>query len=141
MTNRWICSYHIELNLCPLHSYFLINIKNTLKKSQKTDDKTASRQKYNTYIRSKEFKAIREKVFERDHYRCACCGYSPFEDKEFPNRKPRTLQCHHRTYEHLFNEYPEHLDDLVTLCSVCHRAIHRAPSNFVRFKMSDNESE
>ena len=114
---------------CPI---FLYKYQNTLKKST-----TDSKKKYDAYIRSKDFKAIREKVFERDHYRCACCGYSPFEDKEFPNRKPRTLQCHHRTYEHLFNEYPNHLEDLVTLCSVCHRAIHRAPSNFVRFKMSD----
>lgn len=91
---------------------------------------------YQKYIRSKEFQAIATQVFARDGNKCACCGWSP--DDYDPEKKStkRSLSCHHRTYEHLYNE-PEHMGDLVTLCNVCHLAIHRAPSNFSRFGKSN----
>lgn len=85
--------------------------------------------KYQRYIRSKDFKEIRKQVLERDNYTCQCCNFSPLKEE---NSK-RTLSCHHKTYDHLYNE-GEHLDDLITLCNVCHKAIHGAVSNFQRFK-------
>jgi hypothetical protein len=33
------------------------------------------------------------------------------------------LDVHHRTYDHLYDEW-HHLDDLTTLCRVCHSARH-----------------
>lgn len=89
--------------------------------------------KYKHYIASKEFKVVRDACFARDNYRCACCGWSE-QDKD-PSLKStmRNLTCHHKTYVHLYHEL-DHLDDVVTLCNVCHCAIHRAPSNFKRFR-------
>lgn len=45
------------------------------------------------------------------------------------------LDVHHRTYAHLGNEYPDHLDDLEVLCRVCHKRRHAAgtPSQLLPF--------
>lgn len=84
--------------------------------------------KYRTYIKSKEFKEIKRRVEERDNYKCRVCG---------SNNEERTLTCHHITYKHLYNE-KEYLEDLITLCNICHKAIHSAPSNYKRFKRYKN---
>jgi 5-methylcytosine-specific restriction endonuclease McrA len=83
--------------------------------------------KYRKYIKSKEFKEIKGIVEERDGGKCCACNST---------RDERTLTCHHKTYEHLYNER-EHLEDLITLCNVCHRAIHNAVSNYKRFKRTE----
>lgn len=88
--------------------------------------------KYQRYIRSKAFKELREIVLERDGHKCQVCNWCDTE----PGK--RTLSVHHKTYVHLYKER-EHLDDLITLCSVCHRAIHSAVSNMNRFKMKKGD--
>ena len=90
----------------------------------KTEEQKEAYKQYKKYIASKEFAVIREAVLNRDGRRCVCCGATEEE---------RTLQAHHKTYEHLYDE-ANHLSDLSTICQICHLAIHRAPSNYNRFK-------
>lgn len=105
----------------------------------KTDKKDPEYVKYTKYIASKDFKKIKDLVFERDHYSCVACGWSLDEYDENKKSMKRTLQCHHKDYSILYDEI-NHLDCMSTLCSVCHRAIHAAPSNIHRFKKSlDNK--
>lgn len=91
---------------------------------KKKDQKSKEYLEYQRYIRSREFKEIRKLVLERDNYECQIC-------KADGNK--RRLTVHHKTYDHLFNE-KEHLDDLITLCNVCHSAIHKSISNKELFK-------
>ena len=103
------------------------------KKTEKTEEEKILYKQYQKYIKSDEFKALREKVFERDGYRSVCCGRSR-EDGAI-------LNCHHRSYAHLFHEGEATedyvaLSDLTTICATCHRAIHRVPSNWERFKIN-----
>lgn len=103
--------------------------------SNKIDKKDPEYVKYTRYIASKEFKSIKNTVLERDKYTCACCSWNISEYDPDKKSNKRTLQVHHRTYEHLYDE-KNHLEDLIVICSVCHRAIHAAPSNIHRFKKS-----
>ena len=80
--------------------------------------------RYLAYIKSQEWKEIAQLVLDRDHHHCCCCGRS--EDQI-------VLNIHHNSYQHFGNER-EHLDDLVTLCKVCYRAIHMVKANYCRFK-------
>lgn len=90
--------------------------------------------KYKEYIASEGFKAVKELVLERDNHTCRCCGWSPRDHVDTKSRtKRRCLQVHHVTYDHLYDE-AEHLDTLITLCNVCHRAVHAAKSNLCRFR-------
>lgn len=105
----------------------------------KTDKNDPEYKRYTRYIASKEFKEIKELVFERDKYTCVACGWNINEYDPDKKSNKRTLQCHHKDYSILYDE-KNHLDKLSTLCSVCHRAIHAAPSNIHRFKKSlDNK--
>lgn len=86
--------------------------------------------KYQRYIKGKSFKQIRELVLERDNWRCQCCGRG-IEDGI-------VLTVHHKTYAHLYNE-KEHLEDLICLCEICHKAIHSAKGNIKRFRRPDED--
>lgn len=87
--------------------------------------------KYQRYIRSKQFKEIKKIILERDDYKCACCNSRAEE---------RSLTCHHKTYQHLYDEL-NHLNDLIILCNVCHKAIHSAISNKHLFKMKNEKDD
>jgi hypothetical protein len=65
--------------------------------------------RYREYLKSEAWIAKKWQVFKRDEYQCQKCGTA------------KNIQCHHLTYEHLYNEP---LDDLVTLCRLCHVSIH-----------------
>lgn len=80
--------------------------------------------KYKLYIKSSEFDEVRQAVLKRDGYHCMCCGRTNDET---------TLAVHHNSYNHLYDEL-NHLDDCVTVCSVCHLSIHRNKANWIRFK-------
>jgi 5-methylcytosine-specific restriction endonuclease McrA len=71
---------------------------------------------YNLYIRSAQWKQIREEVKERDLYSCRTCNCI-----ETGSLTESELDVHHRHYGTLGNE---RLEDLITLCRTCHRAIH-----------------
>lgn len=84
---------------------------------------------YQKYIKSKEFKELREKVLKRDNYRCKVCGRTLEEIAD----KKITLQAHHSSYQNLGKCNEEEMADIITLCSVCHKSMHSAPSNLRRF--------
>ena len=59
---------------------------------------------------TKEWAILKRQVHRRDGYRCRLCG-----------RNDSELHVHHCTYR---NYAKERLEDLITLCSVCHDDFH-----------------
>jgi len=59
---------------------------------------------------SREWAILKKQIHRRDGYRCRLCG-----------RDDAELHVHHCTYE---NYAQERLEDLITLCSVCHQDFH-----------------
>lgn len=101
-------------------------------KYTETEEYKDAYKKYQKYIKSSQFDILRQACFERDGYRCRCCGRS----NEDVNSKGKhyTLQAHHRSYEHLFEGGTAELNDLTTLCNLCHIACHKVTANMHRFK-------
>ena len=67
---------------------------------------------YLDYLESPEWYAKRAEVLKRDNHRCTEC------DAQI------NLHVHHKTYKRLGNE---NLDDLITLCYICHMKLHDKP--------------
>ncbi len=65
---------------------------------------------YLQYLQSPEWREKRDQVLARDKYRCFECGARG------------ALEVHHTTYKRIFRE---HLDDLITLCPLCHEEEHK----------------
>lgn len=63
---------------------------------------------YNIYLNSSKWKLKRQKVLERDGYKCQACF----------TRK--ATEVHHKSYEFVYNEP---LFDLVSVCKPCHEKI------------------
>lgn len=63
---------------------------------------------YTRYLRSDEWRELKRKVLQRDGYKCRNCGSSV------------GLQVHHKSYDRFGGES---LDDLITLCVVCHKGV------------------
>lgn len=99
-----------------------------IKKKPVKKEKFPEYEEYQAYIKSDEWQEIRKIVLERDNYHCMCCGRSLQENA--------VLAIHHNSYQHLFDER-NHLDDLVTLCKVCHASVHRNRANWQRFKKAE----
>ena len=59
---------------------------------------------------TKEWAILKNQIHRRDRYRCRLCGEGDVE-----------LHVHHATYN---NYAEERLEDLITLCSVCHHHFH-----------------
>ena len=106
-------------------------IRNDVKKAKKPQNKPKNPvyALYQKYIKSKEFRELRDKVLERDGYKCKFCGRTI---EEIEGSKI-TLQAHHSSYENLGKCNEEEMNDIITCCSVCHKNIHSAPSNLRRF--------
>lgn len=68
------------------------------------------RMSYDQYLRSPEWKELRQKRIQRDNYQCVICGSA------------KNLDVHHISYIHM-GESGE-IDDLITLCRSCHQKIH-----------------
>lgn len=67
--------------------------------------------KYEDFLLTKYWNRVRLAVLRRDNKSCTRCN------------SKRILQAHHLTYKNHGNEM-EHLEDLITLCKVCHRKTH-----------------
>lgn len=104
--------------------------KKVIKKKKEFSDEYL---KYKSYIRSKEWKKVQEWFYTNVYKkRCYCCGRVEGEDN-------CTIALHHSDYSHLYNE-KETPECLIPICNICHYAIHRARSNWKRFKL-DKENE
>lgn len=98
---------------------------------EKTEEELEAYKEYQKYIKSQEFQDIKQLVLQRDNYHCMCCGRTEADMNS--KGKHYILQAHHNTYKHLYHER-EHLDDLITLCNLCHASIHQCTANMQRFK-------
>lgn len=71
------------------------------------------------YIKSKQFKYVKEYVFERDGNACVVCG------------RKENLVCHHKHYKYLGKANSDEIASCVTLCQSDHLAIHsRNPNKY-----------
>lgn len=86
-----------------LYAYLTPNTKEKANQFMSAEDKQ-------TYLQSNEWKSLRNQVFTRDNHTCQSCG------------SKTSLNCHHVTYQHLG---AESLDQLTTLCTTCHTALHK----------------
>lgn len=66
---------------------------------------------YHEYLKTPRWKVIADEVKKRAGWKCQVCNSS------------LDLHTHHRTYDHLGDEL-SHMDDLICLCSRCHRIFH-----------------
>lgn len=101
------------------------------KKAQptKAQQRDEAYKKYRNYIRSKAFKAVKKAVEERDGGECQVCGRT--------RQDGVNLTCHHRVYRHLYEGGELEAADCITLCTICHTAIHRAKKNYEHFSMKN----
>lgn len=76
---------------------------------------------YLTYLKSPQWRVLREQVLARDKYQCFECGARG------------ALEVHHTTYARIFRE---ELDDLITLCPACHDDEHKPKAETVYVKAS-----
>jgi 5-methylcytosine-specific restriction endonuclease McrA len=67
------------------------------------------KEKYQSYLNSSEWFALRLKVLARCNYMCEGCRSKPAE------------HVHHLTYAHIYNEF---LWELVGVCNGCHKRVH-----------------
>jgi len=115
-----------KIKVCEEHKGAWQHAKNVLRRDKKREKK---RQKvklglvggqkiprskylryYNNYIKSKEWRQMRELILERAHNKCEECGVGGVP-----------LQVHHKTYKRLRFEW---MSDLVAVCRKCHENIH-----------------
>ncbi len=73
---------------------------------------------YSVYLNTSHWQKLRYRVLKLDHSMCVRC------------KKPGTV-VHHRNYERLGCEK---LDDLVTVCAVCHHNIHEGKLQIDRIR-------
>lgn len=79
------------------------------REQQQQRTKEERRSKYEAYLLSPAWHALRIKVLRRDNYLCQACY------------EARATDVHHKTYEHLFNEP---MFDLESVCRPCHERLH-----------------
>ncbi len=69
--------------------------------------------KYYAYLGSDAWKQKRQLIYERDNKICQVC------------KVETATEVHHLTYQNIFNEP---LEDLISICSECHRKEHNKPT-------------
>ncbi len=74
----------------------------------------ASHRTYQHFLKSRYWWTCKQRVLQRDGGRCRWCGSSD------------SVEVHHLSYRHHGNE-ANHLEDLVTLCRMCHASEHGKP--------------
>ena len=79
------------------------------KKKSKRNPETEFQKKYYSYLKSDKWREIRNLLFEERGKCCERCG------------RMKNIQVHHKTYANIFRES---MDDLLILCSICHKKEH-----------------
>jgi len=69
-----------------------------------------TKQEYYLYLKSNKWSSIRTHAIRKAQNSCQVCD------------SPNNLQCHHRRYNNIGNE---NIDDLIVLCSDCHKIYHK----------------
>lgn len=123
----------------------MVRVKKEITRSDTSSAKTKAKQrnqrylKYQKYLRSKQFKIVKQIVFERDGGKCMFCGRTRNDGV--------TLNTHHRCYKHLFEGGIIEANDCILVCSICHKMIHSSKKNYRWFSMEldrnkpDNEEK
>jgi 5-methylcytosine-specific restriction endonuclease McrA len=70
---------------------------------------------YKAYMQSDAWEKKRTKRLIKDKYTCQDCG-------QVGHKQGNWLEVHHLTYKNLGNEK---LNELLTLCVACHKAVHK----------------
>jgi 5-methylcytosine-specific restriction endonuclease McrA len=78
---------------------------------------------YRDYLKTPRWYLVRELILARYGDHCQNCGST------------ESVNVHHRTYTHLFEE-AHHLEDLVVLCQHCHGKHHRGEIDIERILRS-----
>ena len=104
----------------------------TSEKAQKskTQLKNERARIYQRYLRSKQFKEVREIVRARQNNRCPICG------EEFTEDNPGV--CHHQRYTWAGYGGEKEADCCVMICAWEHQAIHRHKKSFALYS-DDND--
>lgn len=109
-------SWVVMSNNYPSRRIKIINPKpplSPIKKNKKIPLKVKSgspKENYKNFLNSQYWKDVRELILMRDNYICTCGS----------NKR---LQVHHKTYKNHRKEH-ENLQDLITLCKLCHDKQH-----------------
>lgn len=83
--------------------------------------------KYQEYLKSGEWKYLRDKKLKQANYTCDGCG-----------EQYRALEVHHLTYERIGEEL---LTDLVVFCPQCHKKAHGLSPKSKWSKYINSETE
>lgn len=96
-----------------LHGYYsgFWNQTEDSSSTQTSSPGSIPKTQYKRFLKSDYWKQVRQAVLTRDQHQCQKCG------------RTATLQVHHLTYKHHGNEL-NHLEDLITVCKLCHSVIH-----------------
>lgn len=73
--------------------------------------------KYADYLQSEKWQKIAEERLKIDGYTCQGCGCR--------GTTQNPLEVHHLSYTHLYQEENRIYEDLVTVCRVCHKNLHK----------------
>lgn len=74
-------------------------------------------ERYREYLKSDKWREIAHKRYLIDKGVCQCCGTRGTANNP--------IECHHLSYNHLYHEESRIYEDLVSLCRVCHKGLHR----------------
>lgn len=91
-------------------NFELINLYKSLEKPWSDKVYKSHKKQYHEYLTSTKWKNKRKELFTLRGEKCEVCS------------KTNSLQVHHLTYEHIFNEP---LEDLKILCKNCHSKEHK----------------
>lgn len=116
---------------------FLLQIIELLREEQYNDDdvysKIENRKKVRTHLIRERRSYLSTRRKQMDNYKCAICNFK-FKDK-YGTMGENFAEAHHKVPLSSDN-YPRltHIDDLITVCSNCHRMLHKMEG-----KLSDIE--
>ena len=92
------------------------SLKKLKKRSKKISDMIEGyicSMNYYDFLKTPYWKIISEKVKKKSKYRCQRCG------------SRNNLEVHHITYDNHGREHIFWKEDLICLCSICHRSKHK----------------